>query len=878
MPTVPVSAFNISTASAHVYLNTPPTKPAPAPTPQVLNGTVQSSNPPQQMAEMLGPGGGAGALVGEKMSTASDRHDFVFCDPVAFRFLEEDKCTTVKDRNAKLEGYEVYLVEQWACSRKQHTFVISTYTGDASHVVSVFVLSIPRNEEHWSYRLKAYFMAVQEYHARPKETPLGTMLVTNLSSFPSALTVVPVPDGDVRKHREDFIVNENLKRMGCLGRSALSLSKPTDASQTKFHQLFRTSDRIPFCDAVIELVRLCQFALTLFDKLESRYVDGLLCDITERAINDWWTEFGNDFYNLEPNDGILGPTTVAALLGMVMGARNRLSSCGAPAPKDPFDIQQLKKAISQFQKQRGIKKSRRLDRDTIELLQKLTTKSGSGGGPGDIFAVPRAIKSTVVDLSGRAVGNTSGKVEPNSVETTDIEKFTQHLTGERSKYLWHGKPRKNVTSSVASQGTPTGSRRNSIAGTGGSISDNDPHAMIRNSSEITSSATSSPNHSGISPLGGLGISIGESKEKDSTGVSDLRKAVFKTMTGKMKDVAFGISAGADYVRGRGHQRTVTKEFGSIGTEMEDPIGFGGHAASESAPVLAISTVKATTAPSSPRMDLESPTTPILKGYIESPIGSTGNLMAGLEASKDNSAMITSNTSVAGSVAREEITEPRYSRVEERKEGEDLEQRALRRDVERVLKRCKSFSTVLDRNYGFRHDEFWPRRLSFGDVEEAVLDWDFGDYDNGEDVLPPMFTRELAETVEHTMGEWLGRKVTTMDNLNQHMAENLDKMREMFETNDEIVHSMDHSGRDLLERKTMELREAVKEVEMLGARLQYELGSVLGKVEDVEEAVAGFGRMVEEVEEKVQGMVEAGEDVEKKRWWEWVSNVMVRAER
>jgi hypothetical protein len=55
--------------------------------------------------------------------------------------------------------------------------------------------------------------------------------------------------------------------------------------------------------------------------------------VTERAINDWWTELGTDFYNIEPSDGILGPTTVAALLGMLMGARNRLNAYGAPVAR-----------------------------------------------------------------------------------------------------------------------------------------------------------------------------------------------------------------------------------------------------------------------------------------------------------------------------------------------------------------------------------------------------------------------------------------------------------------------------------------------------------------------------------------------------------------
>ena len=158
------------------------------------------------------------------------RKRLVFQDPVAFRYLEEDPATDAIERWRRLQGYEMYVVEQWACSRTHPTFVICTYTGDPSHSILVNVLSVPSDESTWSPRLQIYFQAVSQFHAKEMETPLGTLMVTNLSSFPSALTVIAVPDGDVKKHRNEFIVNENLKRMGCSGRTAINLQPP----QTKY--------------------------------------------------------------------------------------------------------------------------------------------------------------------------------------------------------------------------------------------------------------------------------------------------------------------------------------------------------------------------------------------------------------------------------------------------------------------------------------------------------------------------------------------------------------------------------------------------------------------------------------------------------------------
>jgi len=313
------------------------------------------------------------------------------------RYLEEDPGVEVVERSQELQGYEIYIVEQWATSRTHPTFVITTFTGDPQHVAQVGILSVPTDESGWSQRLRVYFKALNQYHARRKETPLGILMITNLSGFPSSLTVIPVPDGDLRKHRFDFFVSENLKRMGCSGRVGLTLSAPNSATVAKFHQLYKTSDKNSIFQAVIELVKLCQAALNIFDKLDFEYADGLLCDITEKAANDWWLDIGAEFYNIEPHDGILGPTTVAALLGLLMGARNRLSAVGAPVPKDPFEIEGMKRGISHFQKSQRLERTRRLDRHTLDRLHRTSAKAANAEG----WSVPRAVKSTVAELSGK---------------------------------------------------------------------------------------------------------------------------------------------------------------------------------------------------------------------------------------------------------------------------------------------------------------------------------------------------------------------------------------------------------------------------------------------------------------------------------------------
>jgi hypothetical protein len=711
----------------------------------------------------------------------------------------------------------------------------------------VSVLRIPKDESVWSKKLWVYFEAVKKHNARPKQTQLGIMMVTNLSSFPSALTVVPVPGGDVTKHRSSFIVNENLKRMGCSGRSALSLNEPTDASRTKFMQLYRTSDKIRFDLAVIELVKLCQLALMIFGN--RMYPDGLLCDVTEKGIRNWWAEFGTDFYNVEPNDGTLGPTTVAALLGMVIGARYRLSLCGAPVPKDPFDLQQLKKATGHFQRQQRLKRTDSLDRRTMDRLQGCTTTK-SGPGP-DIFAVPRAIKSTVADLSARAVGSTSGQND-TAVETVDIERFMNHISGESCKFLWRGKLKKSGHVNVTGPHSNSPSRRTSFDGRPGSLSDEEvPLEGLSHKNTESSEAPSavgstaayqylvhSPTASGTSTPSSS-VDYG----KDST-TSDLRKAVFKTMTGRMKDVASGISAGADYVRGRGHQKPLIKDLGS-----EDELPSQHPLQSPNTNGSNKPTPKAyNTAPSTPKMEADFSEFPKVGAGTASPTVLWG----------DEFPPSSSQPPEARGATPETVGTPDFSEAEQDTQSV-VQQHGL--GVSKLMRR-KSFAGF---KMAGRHDSFFPRRLSFSLAEEAVLDWQLpfslpestligGDpiKDDSEDIMH--WSEAHLANLQHSLGA---------------LDSNMSRLQTVLAKKREAVAIMVREGPEKVEADRESVRNALREAEVLGARMEYELGVVQGKLSDLEESVMNLSKFVHELEQEVNVLGDEEETAKRRGWFSWL---------
>lgn len=311
----------------------------------------------------------------------------------------------------------------------------------------VDVLYVPLSRDDWSPRLKCYFDGISGHPAAyMRWSPLGLVPATNLNDFPPELNIIAVPNGDVLKHRENFLINENLKRLGCMGRTGFSLQTPGPDTEAKFHQLYKTSDSVPFYNSVSELVKQCQMALVIFDMLNPQYMDGFLCDVTETAVGDWWRDIGTEFYNIDNHQNI-NPATVAGLLGLLMGARNRLHAFGTTSPKDVFDISSFKRAIGYFQKSQNLPKTRRLDRQTLHRLHRLTAKAANGEGGWAV--VPKAVKSRVVEYGGKGgemvMGFVGGKNNKgvSTVETLDMESFINHLTGERSKWLWKGKSRRS---------------------------------------------------------------------------------------------------------------------------------------------------------------------------------------------------------------------------------------------------------------------------------------------------------------------------------------------------------------------------------------------------------------------------------------------------
>ncbi|KAF9869611.1 sin3 complex subunit [Colletotrichum karsti] len=821
------------------------------------------------------------------------KRKWVFADPVAFRYLESDPSVTVIERRGVLQGYELYLVEQWACSRKSPTLVIVTYTGDPKHSVVVGVLDVPADESTWSDRLRFYFRAIHQYHARPKETPLGDVMVTNLSSFPSALTVIPVPEGDIRSHRQAFIVNENLKRLGCSGRSGMNLSDPTPATQAKFYQLYKTSEKVPFPQSVVELVKLCQVSLFMFGKLDNEYIDGLLCDKTEEAIGNWWTELGAESYNIEPTDGILGPTTVAALLGMLMGARNRLHYYGAPVSKDVFDIESTKRGIAYFQKSHKLERTRRLDRPTILKLHSVTAKAAAGEG----WGVQKAVKSTVAEIGGKrgelVIGMVGGKDKAGiaDIETVDIDKFIALAYGERAKWLWYGRPRKTVPElqEKSSDFAPPLAGKDEAAAQVNKRTQSLPlEEEMQRQREESSGVYSAP-----APASAVSI-VENPGDKDA-----LRKTVFKSVAGRVSDAKSGLGRIKDVVGTglRGHaSRPSRDDFGENGynssgisalaqtsaAALSSPVVVGraftwknkpeeylaqfkkeaevAQGGRDSSQELVKSPATVTPATAKQVRELSEPSSTHIEGVFATPPNGPANGIIKDEPERFQ-------PSVAGSVVDEADLHGPFEAERSGNNGVSFLQRRHSIAVSRL-----SYKHSLN-------EARWPRRLSFGDAEEAVLRWEeiTEVYDDKHfataDALQQQaslaeFARSLYDsiaTIKREVNPWVESKVKAVESMDEHYNREQEELQNLYYQLSEAYHRVKQSSSELIAEERAHITEAIKEVEVLVARLEYEVNGLVSKVDDVEDGVALFERQVEDVEKRAE---ELKRTLETESWAHW----------
>lgn len=416
-----------------------------------------------------------------KRMAGIDIASYIFPDTKALYDLNLSSYIDLSYNEITIVGYEVYLVEQWIAQRKISS-LITSFTGNTQDSIKAIQVILPRDPKLWPGKFKQYHEELMEY-AQPKRMNNNSCLfITNLSSLPSSLNILHIESGDMRTIWSNFKINFDLKMLNCAGRSALLLSYPAKSSVEKFLQLYKfqrntrsDSDNIQSsspssstrsennyqsnlpqsksvlttqyneaiavtqeCYEVVYMVELIQICLSYFNIYLGK-IDGLVCKTTDRSVEQWWEQYGKIYLGIEKpkNEPILGPTSVASILSLVLSCYFKLILEDCISSNDPFDRDEFFSAIMLFQKKYGLlipsAKKYVLDNKTIEKLFDATAKYSLH----DIMKFKKFVKSTVQNLSGKGNPITLS----HEILTSDLDTLVSNFHGGSLGLLWKGKGR-----------------------------------------------------------------------------------------------------------------------------------------------------------------------------------------------------------------------------------------------------------------------------------------------------------------------------------------------------------------------------------------------------------------------------------------------------
>ncbi|KAI0750862.1 hypothetical protein C8Q80DRAFT_1217783 [Daedaleopsis nitida] len=328
-----VSSVNVANVPKRLLMPTVRSVKPPAPSPRLPPAAKSSSS---RLGRSV-----AGSLSTSAYPDANERTVVGASD-----WLVGGEKFEVIEEQLELEGFQIYAVEKWVVAQKRPVLVLTVYTGDPKHKITVTALS-PQASLPPADAQKTWDEAMRNLRregARPKETEKGTLMVTSLANFRSDYTIVHVPSGNFLDAREQLYSNINLLRMGCGGRAALTLEEPSDATKDRFISMYHVTDkahsrtREQFIATVLELVKLIQAALAIFGMFDMSLDErnGLLCDATCEGIQRWVTEIGEPYHHIEPTEKVADPTVIAALFSVIVSVRSKLHALGIVVPKDPF--------------------------------------------------------------------------------------------------------------------------------------------------------------------------------------------------------------------------------------------------------------------------------------------------------------------------------------------------------------------------------------------------------------------------------------------------------------------------------------------------------------------------------------------------------------
>jgi hypothetical protein len=174
---------------------------------------------------------------------------------------------------------------------------------------------------------------------------------------------------------------------------------------------------------------------------------------------------------------------------------------------------------------------------------------------------------------------------------------------------------------------------------------------------------------------------------------------------------------------------------------------------------------------------------------------------------------------------------------------------------------------------------WPRRMSFGDAEEAVLEREdvISMPPDAEDLDAVTLQRhaDLAEfaralyasiaAVKDGVSPWTTDKLTELSALDARLAADYESLQAAYNAQVDTVQELGLRAPELAGEERAVLMSSLREAEALAARLEYEVAALGSRVAEAEDGAAAFERQVAALEHRA-GELKA--QLETESWAHW----------
>jgi chromosome segregation ATPase len=113
---------------------------------------------------------------------------------------------------------------------------------------------------------------------------------------------------------------------------------------------------------------------------------------------------------------------------------------------------------------------------------------------------------------------------------------------------------------------------------------------------------------------------------------------------------------------------------------------------------------------------------------------------------------------------------------------------------------------------------------------------------------------------------VGKKVDDIDALDEQAAEDIEGFQTLYYQQTESYQAVNQNSQDILSDERSHVTEAIKDIEVLEAKLEYEINALISKIQDVEDGVAQFERQVDDLESRAD---ELETQLKTESWPHWL---------